>query len=133
MGTLKTLLSISAGASCGAIFRWFLGVWLNALFPLIPLGTLCANALGGFLAGIALIVFTSMTDISPLWRICIMTGFLGALTTFSAFSLEVWELFQQQRLGWALVLIASHLVGTLAALGAGVGMAQYGMRYFSYS
>ena len=110
---LGSLLAISVGASLGAISRWLLGLGLNALFPLLPPGTLVANLLGGYLIGVAVAVFTAYPALSPEWRLLVITGFLGGLTTFSTFSAEVTNLLQQGRLLWACASISSHVVGSL--------------------
>ncbi|MDR1947066.1 MAG: fluoride efflux transporter CrcB [Desulfovibrio sp.] len=109
---LTSLLAVSIGASLGAILRWFLGLALNAAFPLIPLGTLAANLIGGYGAGIA-IGATGHLPASGPERLLIMTGFLGSLTTFSAFSGEVVLLLQQQRLLPAAATVALHVCGSL--------------------
>lgn len=120
VNTLKLLGIISLGASLGAVTRWGLSLYCNLVFPLVPLGTLLANIIGGFLIGIAFSVFSYVPTVSPEWRLLVITGFLGALTTFSTFSLEVWILFQQQKLGWAFAVICLHFFGSLAALFCGV-------------
>jgi len=117
----RSLIAISAGASLGAIIRWSLGLWLNARYPLVPLGTLAANVLGGYCIGLALSFFAFMPDLAPEWRLLIVTGFLGALTTFSTFSAEVGLLLQQYRFFWAMGAIAIHVCGSLAALFLGMG------------
>lgn len=111
---LNSVLVISAGASAGAIARWLLGVSLNALFPSIPPGTLAANLIGGYLIGVALSIFAHYPGIAPEWRLLIVTGFLGGLTTFSTFSAEVATLIQQGRLEWAGAAIALHVIGSLS-------------------
>jgi CrcB protein len=111
---LNSLLVISLGASLGAVLRWFLGRWLNALFPAIPLGTLAANLIGGYLIGVALAIFTAMPSLAPEWRLAIITGFLGGLTTFSTFSAEVTTLLQEGNLLWAGAAVAVHAMGSLA-------------------
>ena len=110
---LNSLLAISMGAALGAVLRWWLGLTLNALFPAIPPGTLAANLIGGYLIGIAVALFAQLSDLSPEWRLFVITGFLGGLTTFSTFSAEVVSLLQQGRLLWASGAIAAHLVGSL--------------------
>jgi len=110
---LLSLLAISAGASAGAIARWLLGLWLNALFPAIPPGTLAANLVGGYLIGLALAAFAQLPGLAPEWRLLVITGFLGGLTTFSTFSAEVTTLLQQGRLAWAGAAISAHVVGSL--------------------
>ena len=83
---LRSVLAISLGASAGAVLRWSLGASLNALFPLIPLGTWVANMLGGYLIGVAVAFFAAYSALAPEWRLLVITGFLGGLTTFSTFS-----------------------------------------------
>lgn len=114
-----TLLAISAGAALGALSRWGLGLLLNGLFPAIPPGTLVANLVGGYLVGLALPVLTAHPEWSTAWRLFLVTGFLGGLTTFSAFSGEVAALLQQGR--WALAggAIGLHVGGSLALTVAG--------------
>ena len=97
---LSTVLAISVGAGLGALLRWQLGLKLNALFPTLPPGTLVANIVGGYIIGLAVAYFASASDIAPEWRLFIITGFCGGLTTFSTFSAEVVSLLQQGRFGW---------------------------------
>ena len=110
---LYSVLAISIGASFGAVSRWLLGLGFNALFPTIPPGTLLANLLGGYLIGIAVTFFAANPHLPPEWRLLVITGFLGGLTTFSTFSAEVTTLLQQGRLLWAGGAIAVHVVGSL--------------------
>ncbi|NCB55935.1 MAG: fluoride efflux transporter CrcB [Gammaproteobacteria bacterium] len=110
---LYSVLAISLGASAGAVSRWLLGLGFNALFPTIPPGTLLANLLGGYLIGIAVTFFAANPNLPPEWRLLVITGFLGGLTTFSTFSAEVTTLLQQGRLLWAGGAIAVHVVGSL--------------------
>jgi CrcB protein len=107
------LIAIGGGAAVGAICRWQLGLWLNGLTPTVPLGTLAANLIGGYLIGVAVAVFALLTDLSPLWRLLIVTGFLGGLTTFSTFSAEVVSLLQAERFGAMLLAIGLHVGGSL--------------------
>lgn len=109
----KSILVISIGASGGAILRWLLGTSLNALFPAIPPGTLLSNLIGGYLIGIAVAIFANNPDLSPEWRLLVITGFLGGLTTFSTFSAEVTSHIQQGRLLWATGAIGVHVAGSL--------------------
>lgn len=112
---VSSILVIGLGAAAGAVARWLLGLWLNALFPAIPPGTLVANLVGGYLIGVALAVFADHPTLAPEWRLLVITGFLGGLTTFSTFSAEVTALIQEQRLLWAGAAIGAHVAGSLAA------------------
>lgn len=111
---LNSILAISLGASLGAVLRWLLGLTLNSFFPTVPLGTLTANLVGGYLIGVAIALFAAHPDLTPEWRLLIITGFLGGLTTFSTFSAEVTTLLQQGRLTWAAGAISLHVCGSLA-------------------
>ena len=110
----NSILVISVGASCGAVLRWFLGLQFNALFPTVPMGTLAANLLGGYMIGLAVGFFNHHPLLSPEYRLLIITGFLGGLTTFSTFSAEVAGLLQAQRFGWALATVSLHVIGSVA-------------------
>lgn len=109
----NSILAISVGASLGALIRWLLGLSLNAIFPAIPAGTLASNLIGGYLIGVALAFFADHPTLAPEWRLLVITGFLGGLTTFSTFSAEVIVLIQQQRLFWATAAIGAHVIGSL--------------------
>ena len=115
---------ICIGACVGALARWQLGLWLNtvALFPgtVIPLGTLAANLIGGYLIGVCMGVFQAMPQLDPAWRLALVTGFLGALTTFSSFSAEVVTMLMQQRYLLALSTAGLHLLGSLLLTVAGI-------------
>ena len=110
---LHSILFISAGASAGAVSRWLLGRAFNALYPAIPLGTLAANLIGGYGMGLAMGIFALLPGLAPEWRLFIMTGFLGALTTYSTFSGEVVSLLQEGRFGMACLAATLHLGGSL--------------------
>ena len=103
----KSILAISLGAALGALLRWQLGAKLNSIFPALPPGTLVANLIGGYIIGLAIAYFAYAPDISPAWRLFIITGFCGGLTTFSTFSAEVITLLQEGRLTWAMGAIAT--------------------------
>ena len=105
--------AVGIGAMLGAWARWGLGAGLNALVPNLPLGTLVANLAGGFVIGVAVEFFLNHALIAPEWRLFVITGFLGSLTTFSTFSAEAVRLLQAQQYGWAGLLISAHLVGSL--------------------
>lgn len=113
------LAAIGLGATLGAWLRWGLSLWLNARLPQIPLGTLAANLLGGYLIGIAVAYFVLRPEMSPAWRLFAITGFLGGLTTFSTFSAEVTDLLLRGEYGTGLALAATHLAGSLALTAAG--------------
>ena len=113
-------LAICLGACVGALARWRLGLWLNTQGALLPWGTLAANLIGGYLIGLCLALLQALPQLDPVWRALLVTGFLGALTTFSTFSAEVVGLLQQQRLGQALALCALHVAGSLCMTWAGL-------------
>ena len=109
---LNSVLAISLGASLGALLRWVLGLRLNSMFPAVPFGTLSSNLVGGYIVGVAMAYFATMPELAPEWRLFIITGFCGGLTTFSTFSAEVVTLLQQEQWTWALAAIAAHLGGS---------------------
>ncbi|WP_323002580.1 fluoride efflux transporter CrcB [Denitromonas sp.] len=113
-------LAVGVGAALGAWIRWWLGVRLNPLFLHLPLGTLAANLLGGYLIGIALAFFAHHTALPPELRWFLVTGFLGALTTFSTFSAEVVMMISAAQYGWAVLTAAAHLAGSLLMTGLGI-------------
>ena len=115
-----SIASICAGASLGALLRWFLAGRFNPMHPFLPPGTLAANLIGGYLVGVAIAVFASLPDLSPQWRLFVVTGFLGGLTTFSTFSAEVVAQLQQGRPGWALATTVMHLAGSLFLTALGI-------------
>ncbi|OHV07709.1 fluoride efflux transporter CrcB [Kushneria phosphatilytica] len=115
-----SMVAIGAGAALGANLRWLLGLGLNSLFPAIPPGTLVANLLGAWLIGIAIALFAALPELSPQWRMFIVTGFLGALTTFSTFSAEMFSNLQAGRYGMALTGIGIHVAGSLIMTGLGM-------------
>jgi len=116
----STVVAIGVGAALGALLRWLLGGALNALFPLLPPGTLAANLLGGYLIGCAVAFFDGNPAVSPEWRLFVITGFLGGLTTFSTFSAEVVTQLLGERVGWALATIAVHVTGSVVLTLLGV-------------
>ena len=109
---MLNIFAICMGASLGALSRWGLGLWLSTGAGL-PWGTLAANLIGGYLIGVCIALFQAMPQLDPVWKLAIVTGFLGALTTFSSYSAEVIGLLQQQRLAAALGWAAIHLAGSL--------------------
>ena len=117
-----SLIAIFIGAGFGAISRWGLGLALNPMFPTLPLGTLAANVVGGFLMGVALGLFEQFQAIPPAMRLLLATGFLGGLTTFSTCSAESVTLLLRQQYAWTLAIVSVHVVGTLAMTVAGIGI-----------
>ena len=108
------------GASAGALARWQLALWLNGGGTWLPLGTLAANLVGGWLIGLVVAVLQAHPQLDPVWRLALITGFLGALTTFSTFSMETVQLLQAGRLAHATALTALHLFGSLALTWVGL-------------
>ena len=106
------VLAISIGASVGALARWGLGLWLSP-GSWLPWGTLAANLIGGYLIGLAIALFQAMPQLDPIWRLLLITGFLGGLTTFSSFSAEVVNYLMAERYGLALLTAGLHVIGSL--------------------
>jgi len=113
-------LAVGVGAAVGAWMRWGLGVLLNPIMPSLPLGTLVANLVGGYLMGIAMGMVQHAQLLSPELRLLVTTGFLGGLTTFSAFSAEAAALLGQQQYGWFAALLAAHVAGSILMTMAGI-------------
>lgn len=119
MGRSLSWLAVGAGAALGAWLRWGLGLWLGHVHGQIQAGTLAANLGGGYLVGLLLAAFAAMPQLSPEWRLFLITGFLGGLTTFSTFSGEAMLLLQKGEYVWALAHSALHLLGSIACCIAG--------------
>ena len=117
----KSIVAICLGASLGALLRWWLGAQLNHFFPTIPPGTLVANLAGGYIIGVAIAFFATYSALSPEWRLLVITGFCGGLTTFSTYSAELVTLLQQGRALWALGAAGAHLGGSVLMTLAGIG------------
>lgn len=113
--TALNFFAVGIGAAFGAWSRWLLGLFLNPLFLALPLGTLAANLIGGYLVGVAVGVFHLNSGLPAAFKLFAITGFLGGLTTFSTFSAEVVERLLAGQPGWALGLASVHLLGSLAA------------------
>src|SRR5688572_6459160 len=111
------VLAVSVGAAAGALARWAAGLWLNGQWSGFPLGTLLVNCAGGLLVGVALFWFTRSPN--ELLRLLLVTGFLGGLTTFSAFSGESLALIQRNEWVWAATHTLAHVLGSLACAGLG--------------
>ncbi len=115
-----SFVAVGVGAAIGAWLRWGFGLWLNPVLPELPLGTLSANLLGGYLIGLAVAFFMQHPGLSPEWRLLIITGFLGGLTTFSTFSAETMTLLARGQYAWSMAIIATHLGGSLLMTALGM-------------
>ena len=125
---MPSVIAICIGACLGALARWQLGLWLNPMVvpgTALPLGTLAANWIGGYLVGIAVALFQALPQLDPVWRLALITGFLGALTTFSSFSAEVIAMLGQQKYALAFGTAALHLFGSLLLTVAGMRTVAY--------
>lgn len=121
---MLAVIAICIGASVGALCRWYLGLWLTP-GGLIPWGTLAANLIGGYLVGVCIAVFQSMPQLDPVWRLLLVTGFLGGLTTFSSFSAEVVTFLMETRYGLAVVTATAHVLGSLLMTLVGIKSAMF--------
>ena len=110
---LYAFIAVGLGAAIGAWLRWGMGLWLNPVLPELPLGTLSANLVGGYLIGLAVAFFMQHPGLPPEWRLLVITGFLGGLTTFSTFSAETVTLLARGQYAWSMSIIAAHLGGSL--------------------
>ncbi len=117
----KSILAVAVGAALGALLRWQLGARLNSIFPTIPPGTLLANLIGAYVIGLFIAAFAISPALSAEWRLLVITGFCGGLTTFSTFSAEIAGLLQQGRITWALGAVAIHVAGSVVMTFAGIG------------
>lgn len=117
---MYAILAVGGGAAAGAWLRWYLGAALNSLFPTVPLGTLCANLLGGYLIGMTLGTLSHYESLPPEMRLLMTTGFLGGLTTFSTFSAETVTLIARGDYGWASAVVMFHVIGSLIMTGIGI-------------
>jgi len=120
-----SFVAVGCGAAVGAWARWGLGMLLNPLFPMVPLGTLAANLLGGLLMGVALAVVQAWAGLPPALKLFVMTGMLGGLTTFSTFSAEAFHLIQRQAWPWLAGLLTVHVAGSLLMTWAGFALVQH--------
>jgi CrcB protein len=118
--TFFGFIAVGSGAAAGAWLRWWLGIVLNPVFPTLPLGTLAANLIGGYLMGLAMGFMGHFESLSPELRLLIATGFLGGLTTFSTFSAETVTLLVRQQYAWALGMIGLHVAGSVLATLGGI-------------
>ena len=119
MGQPLSWIAVAVGAAVGAWLRWGLTIFLGQMHAHVQLGTLVANLVGGYLIGLALGLFDTMPALSPAWRLFVITGFLGGLTTFSSFSGEAMVLLQRGHYGWAVGHVSLHLLGSIGFCVAG--------------
>jgi fluoride exporter len=115
-----SIIAVGIGGGLGSLLRWILGLRLNTIFPNLPLGTFAANVIAGYIIGVAVAVFARYPALPPEWRLFIITGLMGGLSTFSTFSAEVVAHLQQGRLGWALGEIAIHVGASLLMTALGI-------------
>jgi CrcB protein len=118
-------LAVAGGSAAGGLLRWAVGLWLNGRWAGFPLGTLLVNCVGGLLIGAALAWFEQMPN--EWLRLLLVTGFLGGLTTFSAYSVE--SLVLLQRGDWALAAghTFAHVLGALACAALGYRIVAAGL------
>ena len=117
---IKPVLAVSIGAALGALLRWALGLKLNAILEALPFGTVAANLLAAYVIGLATAFFATTSNLSPEWKLLIITGFCGGLSTFSTFSMEIVTLLQRQQFAWAAGSIGLHVVGSVLMTLAGM-------------
>ena len=122
---MRAIVAICIGASLGALLRWWFGNQLNHLVPAVPPGTLVANLVGGYVIGVAIAITAASAALAPEWRLLVITGFCGGLTTFSTFSAEILALLQQGRALAAGGAVALHVIGSVAMTLAGIGTVQW--------
>jgi fluoride exporter len=123
-----SILAVGIGGALGSLFRWFLAIRLNGLFPALPLGTLAANLIAGYIIGVAVAFFLRNPNFAPEWRLFVITGLMGGLSTFSTFSAEVVQRLQEGRIGWAAGEIAIHVGASIVATLAGLATIQMAAR-----
>jgi CrcB protein len=115
-----SILAIFFGAGFGALLRAGFNVLTSNAASIIPMGTLISNMVGGYLVGLAVAFFGNTPQLSTEWRLLVVTGFLGGLTTFSSFSVEVVALIQRGEFTWALGTALLHLIGSLVLTFLGI-------------
>lgn len=118
----SAFLAVGGGAAVGAWLRWGLGIWLNPLFVAMPLGTLAANLIGGFVMGLALAAIQAWPTLSPALKLLLTTGLLGGLTTFSTWSAEAFHYLQRGAWGWLAIHMALHVAGSVLLTWAGYAL-----------
>lgn len=123
--SLNGFLAVGTGAALGAWMRWWLGLMLNSALPALPLGTVLANLIGGYLIGFCMGIFSLTSSFPPELRLFLITGLLGGLTTFSTFSAEAVTLLSRGQYGWAITHILVHVVGSLVMTAIGLLTVQF--------
>jgi CrcB protein len=121
---LTGFIALFCGSLIGATLRWLAQIVLNPVLPTLPLGTLLVNVVGGFAIGIGLAMFQNNPGLPQYWRVFVVPGLLGGLTTFSSFTGESMALLQEGRPGWAFAHAAAHVFGALLACFAGYALVQ---------
>lgn len=119
---VKSLFAVILGGSLGCVLRWLISVRFNALFPNLPPGTLMVNLIGGFIVGGALAFFLKNPQLDPMWKLLIVTGLCGGLTTFSSFSAEIMVMLQNGNYLWAMTSVMTHVIGSLLMTFAGFAL-----------
>ncbi len=119
---VKSLLAVMIGGAVGCTLRWLISLRFNALFPSLPPGTLIVNLAGGFIIGVALAYFLKNPQLDPVWKLLIVTGLCGGLTTFSTFSAEIVLLLQNGNYLWAMTSVMTHVIGSLLMTFAGFAL-----------
>jgi len=119
------LIAVGVGGALGCWLRWGLSYLLNPIFPTVPLGTLAANCLGGYLIGVAIAFFAQHAEIAPEARLFAITGFMGGLTTFSTFSAEAATLILRDEFDWTLAHVLGHLVGSIGLTLLGIATVKW--------
>lgn len=120
MTGLQAMIAVGLGAAIGALVRYGLSLALNALVPPIPMGTLASNLIAAYVVGVSIVFFATAPGLSPNWRLFIVTGLAGGLSTFSTFSAELLALLRAGNLGWSTAMLALHLGGSLAMTALGM-------------
>lgn len=116
----QAAIAVAVGSATGGLLRWFLSLQLNSMLPTLPPGTLVSNLVGGYIVGLAIAYFAWAPGIPGHWRLLVITGFCGGLTTFSTFSAEIVMLLQQGRAAMAALAVVAHLGGSLLMTAAGM-------------
>ncbi|OTA18765.1 fluoride ion transporter CrcB [Xenorhabdus beddingii] len=110
---MNIAFAVFIGGGLGSVLRWLISLRLNTPSSPIAVGTLTANCIGALIIGLGLAYFNKATQLDPVWKLMLTTGFCGGLTTFSTFSAEVVYLLQAGKISWALVGILANVVGSL--------------------